>query len=177
MNTDSINVYFYHRFEELVKYPETIDQLNKLKEHKLINKIGVSVYGNNEFEFAINSPEIDVIQLPFNLLDNFSQRGKLLKRAKQKNKEIQVRSVFLQGLFFKDINSFPNYLYPLKTYIEEIRIIAKVSSKSIEELALKYVLSEDLIDNVIIGVDTRAQLENNFRYMGKLLDYDVKERI
>ena len=36
---------------------------------KTINKIGVSVYSNEEFEFIIRETDIDFVQLPFNLLD------------------------------------------------------------------------------------------------------------
>ena len=52
-------------------------------------------------ESLINEDLITVVQLPFNLLDNFSVRGDLINKLKEKGKIIHTRSAFLQGLFFK----------------------------------------------------------------------------
>lgn len=164
LNTDKVNVYFYHRFDEMLKFPETLVELGKLKSQNLINKIGVSVYGNDELEIAVNTPEIDAIQLPFNLLDNYSQRGELLKQAKQKGKEIQIRSVFLQGLFFKELNSYPEYLSPLKPYVQTIQQIGAASGMGMEAMAISYTLSQPEIDFVLIGIDTLEQLNTNLSH-------------
>lgn len=177
LNTQNINVYFYHRFDEMIEFPETLVELEKLKTQKLINKIGVSVYGNDELEIAVNTPEIDAIQLPFNLLDNYSQRGNLLKLAKQKGKEIQVRSVFLQGLFFKKLEDYPTYLSPLKPYMQTISEISDDGKMGMEALALSYALNQPEIDYVLIGVDTLEQLNRNLSYSDTVMPDDILARI
>jgi uncharacterized protein len=175
LNSKSINVYFYHRFEELMKHPQAVSELQELKAKTLISKTGVSVYTNAEFETCINKDHVDVIQLPFNLLDNFSKRGQLLAEAKEKGKEIQVRSVFLQGLFFKDLNFFPSYLEPLKKYVSQVRRAASEKNFSVYDLALTYALKKKEIDHVIIGVDSKQQLLNNLEAAGAILE-DVLEK-
>ena len=177
LNTDKINVYFYHRFDEMVDFPETLKELGDLKSQNLINKIGVSVYGNDELEIAVNTPEVDAIQLPFNLLDNYSQRGELLKQAKQKGKEIQVRSVFLQGLFFKELNNYPEYLSPLKPYVQTIQQIGIASNTGMEALSLAYALSQPEIDNVLVGVDTLEQLNTNLSHANTTLSAESIRQI
>lgn len=177
LNTNTVNVYFYHRFDEMLEFPETLKELENLKSQNLIKKIGVSVYGNDEFEIAVNTPEIDAIQLPFNLLDNYSQRGELLKQAKQKGKEIQVRSVFLQGLFFKELNNYPEYLSPLKPYMQTIQQIGTASNTGMEALALSYALLQSEIDNVLIGVDTLEQLNTNLSHANTTLSAESIGRI
>jgi uncharacterized protein len=177
LNTNTVNVYFFHRFDEMLEFPETLKELENLKSQNLIKKIGVSVYGNDEFEIAVNTPEIDAIQLPFNLLDNYSQRGELLKQAKQKGKEIQVRSVFLQGLFFKERNNYPEYLSPLKPYMQTIQQIGAASNTSMEALALSYALLQPEIDNVLIGVDTLEQLNTNLSHANTTLSAESISRI
>lgn len=177
LNTNTVNVYFYHRFDEMLEFPETLVELGKLKSQNLIKKIGVSVYGNDEFEIAVNTPEIDAIQLPFNLLDNYSQRGELLKQAKQKGKEIQVRSVFLQGLFFKELNNYPEYLSPLKPYMQTIQQIGAANNTSMEALALSYALLQPEIENVLIGVDTLEQLNTNLSHANTTLSAESISRI
>lgn len=175
LKAERVNIYFYHRFDEMVKFPETLTELQVLKNQSLINKIGVSVYGNDEFEIAVNTPEVDAIQLPFNLLDNYSQRGELLKQAKQKGKEIQVRSVFLQGLFFKNLNDYPAYLGPLKPYMQTVNELE--NGIGMEALALSYALAQPEIDNVLIGVDTLEQLQQNLSYSNAVLATNIVSRI
>ena len=64
------------------------------------DEIGVSIYKNEEIKNIIEDPFIDRVQSPFNLLDNLSQRGEYFKSLKKNNKKIDIRSVFLQGLFY-----------------------------------------------------------------------------
>jgi aryl-alcohol dehydrogenase-like predicted oxidoreductase len=161
LGIENVNTYFYHKFSDFVQYSEIGDELLDLKRKKLINKIGLSVYGNDQLEKALDSEWIDVIQAPFNILDNNNQKGKLLEKAKKRNKEIQARSIFLQGLFFMPLSDLPIKLRPLQPYLEKIRDIAYKNKIEIEELALKYVINQTCIDNVIIGIDSSSQLERN----------------
>ena len=177
LKINQINTYFYHSFDDFKLFPEILFELIELKEQNRIKKIGVSVYGNSEFQLANDTIEIDVIQLPFNLLDNLSQRGKLIEEAKTKGKEIQVRSVFLQGLFFKNTKQLPNSIKSLKPYLEEILIIAKEANIPIENLALQYALQYKEIDNVIIGVDNVEQLERNLSFSNIKLPSEVVKAI
>jgi uncharacterized protein len=177
LNAKGVNVYFYHRFEEMVNYPQTVFELQQLKENGSIHKTGVSVYTNKEFDTCIHADHVDVIQLPFNLLDNFSKRGSLLKRAKEKGKEIQVRSVFLQGLFFKELHSFPEYLQPLKTYVSQVKEKAAAKRLSVYDLALAYALKKKAIDHVIIGVDSIQQLQANLTAAATVLDEELEKEI
>lgn len=149
---------------DVLKYlsnPELINILAAVKAKGLIKKIGVSIYTNEQFVRAIADKEIDIIQLPFNLLDNESLRGPLLLEAKAAGKTIHVRSVFLQGLFFKNLDDLPAALRSLTPALQEIAEIAAEFKMSVQALALAYSLQNPLIDGVIIGVDSLAQLQDN----------------
>ncbi|MEO8171647.1 MAG: aldo/keto reductase [Sediminibacterium sp.] len=164
----SVETLFYHSYKDYAAAPQLIGELQKLKTKGLVNRIGLSVYSNTEFETAINDAGIDVIQLPFNLLDNYRRRKKYLQLAKAKQKQIQVRSVFLQGLFFKNINELPEVLVPLKPYLQKLYSIAEEAKISMESLCLRYVNSHPEIDGLIIGVDNVDQLNSNFVQMTTL---------
>jgi aryl-alcohol dehydrogenase-like predicted oxidoreductase len=168
LNISNFDSYFFHSFDDYLNNQNIINKLVNLKLKKKIHKIGLSLYDNNQFNQAINDPNIDVIQLPYNLLDNHLQRGKLISYAKSKNKEIQVRSIFLQGLFFKNLDSLPIRLEKLKPYLQKLLDLSIFYSIPMEHLALQYSLSDKNIDNVIIGVDSLMQLKRN------ILFYDVK---
>jgi aryl-alcohol dehydrogenase-like predicted oxidoreductase len=177
LNINYFNVYFFHNFDDLTVYPNLLVELMALKRDKKIKKIGVSVYDNNAFKKAIDTKNIDVIQFPFNLLDNLYQRHTLIELAKMKNKELQARSVFLQGLFFKNPETVPSKLVPLCVYLEMIHAIAAKAEIPVEELALLYVIQQNEIDNVIIGVDSLEQLKQNLIIGAKSLDQNLMVEI
>jgi len=177
LNIDYVNVYFFHEFKDFISYPSVRNQLDELKKNGKIKKTGLSVYDNNEFLEAINSEYIDVIQIPFNLLDNYSKRGDLIMLAKKKGKELHVRSVFLQGLFFKKVSNLPLKIRPLGYYLNVLHKLADEINVSIEQLALGYVLQHSEIDNVIIGVDTMDQLKHNIEMIENKISEDIVKKI
>ena len=173
LNVDCIDTLFFHKFNDFKNNHESIKMLNILKKNSFIKKIGVSVYNNDEFLIAINSDDINVIQFPFNLLDNWNSRGAMIIQAKGKGIELQCRSIFLQGLFQKLSFKIPHNLTPLSKYILKLKQIASDHSISIEQLALSYVSNHKLIDKYIIGVDNKSQLINNMN----LLNFDISNEI
>lgn len=154
----SFDVYSRHSFENFVNNYGPRGILVKLKKIKLINKIGISVYTNQELETAINSDVIDVIQIPYNIFDNHNKKVNLIAEAKCNGKEIHVRSVFLQGLFFMDENDIVTKLKPLMPYLRKIKYFCEKQDISISELALTYTISNPDISGVLIGVDSAEQL-------------------
>jgi aryl-alcohol dehydrogenase-like predicted oxidoreductase len=177
LSTDSINTYFFHSFDDFVNSSKISPQLLDFKNEGKINKIGVSIYDNLEFNLAIESSFIDVIQIPFNLLDNLNHRQALLLKARKYNKSIQARSVFLQGLFFKKIHELPNNLKPLENVLIKLRNIALDNEIPIEQLALQYVYQTHEIDKIIFGVDNLEQLKKNLQYLNNEIPPQIISKI
>ncbi|MFN8370765.1 MAG: aldo/keto reductase [Bacteriovoracaceae bacterium] len=146
LTVPSLFNYSFHSFKDFYQY-ENFNEIKELKDSGLVQNFGVSIYTNEEFETAIKSDIIDIIQTPFNLLDNFNFRGSLLNKAKAKNKKIHVRSVFLQGLFFK--KDLPAKLDSLKQPLDLLCSISKENKMDLDELALRYCLSFPEIDGVL----------------------------
>jgi len=168
LQIECFQVYSYHSFADYINHPYIKDELQSLKCDGLIEKIGISVYTNSELEQVIEDKDIDVIQLPFNLLDNQNIRGQHIDIAKKKQKEIHVRSVFLQGLLLMDEESIPQKLKSLKPYIQKINSYCKDKSINIQSLALSYAIYNQQIDHVLIGVDSKDQLLKN---IASIADY------
>jgi uncharacterized protein len=167
----SIDVIMFHSFDSFQSNYNSLNTLNELKSEGLINNIGVSVYTNTQLESLLNEDLITVVQLPFNVLDNFSVRGDLINKLKEKGKIIHTRSAFLQGLFFKKITDNLSIVQALKSHLKTLNKIAKKQGCSMEELALSYCIKQNNIDNVIIGVDSISQLNANI----KAAAYEVNE--
>jgi aryl-alcohol dehydrogenase-like predicted oxidoreductase len=156
----SFHCYFFHRFNDFksyTKFKEVVD----LKKQGLIKNLGVSLYSNQELEQVINHPDIDFIQLPFNVFDSSLEKQKLLYAAHKNGKEIHVRSVFLQGLFYKKPVELQGNQVEFTDNLTELNVIQKESGLSMEELSLSYVNHFDFINHVVIGVDNKDQLKKN----------------
>lgn len=166
LHVSSLYCYQFHRFSDVASFPHLHAQLLKLKEQGFINRVGVSVYTNDEILAASRSSLIDVIQLPFNLLDNMRLRGDAIRFAKEEGKEVHTRSVFLQGLFFKPVEEIPQKLAPLIPHIQRLRRLQEKStfaenilnSTTLQSIALNYALHNPYIDAVLFGVETLSQL-------------------
>lgn len=166
---ENIHILLYHSYPDMVNNPSSLNALKKLKDEGQINKIGVSVYNNNEIEELLEVEDIEVIQLPFNMLDNDNYHGTILKRAKEKGKTMHIRSVFLQGLFFKGINNIPVSLKSLIPQLSYIKTLAEEYHLSIQQMALGYSMSKEYIDGVLIGIESVDQLEENIISLKKQL--------
>ena len=161
LGVDFLDVLMFHSFESYTKNQNAIESLLEMQAKGLIKNIGVSVYSNSQIESLLHENAINVVQLPFNLLDNYSVRGNLIERLKASGKIVHTRSVFLQGLFFKKSNS-DNIIYQkLKSELGILNRIKIELGCSMEQLALSYCVQQPNIDYVLIGVDSVEHLDNN----------------
>ena len=74
--------------------------------------------------------------------------------------EIHTRSAFLQGLFFADVNKLSLFFDEVKPILSYLH---KTYKDSLQGVLLNYVLQQDFIDVVIMGVEDAAQLEANIK--------------
>lgn len=167
---DKLDVLMFHSYDSYVNNMKKFDVLKDLKNKNKIKQIGVSVYTNREIEKLLSNYDVDIIQLPFNLLDNASQRQKILNKAKLVGKKIHSRSALLQGLFFKKIEDENLIVNSLRSYLNKIMNISKNYNLSISELALSYCLNQKYIDNVLIGVDSIDHLIDNLKCLKIKID-------
>lgn len=154
-----LEAYLFHNFN-LYQTFSYWPALKQLQAEGYIRKIGVSLYTNEQAQQVAQDERIRIIQLPYNLLDNFSLRGPILSLLKNEGKEVHVRSVFLQGLFYKDRSRLGN-LSTLQENLLQLDRLADMERCSIGALAMAYCLRQPLIDRVLIGVETEVQLMEN----------------
>jgi len=102
----------------------------------------------------------DIIQVPYNYFDNRFKNDMI--RLKDMGCEIHTRSVFLQGLFFMDANMLPSFFNEVK---DEIINLQSKYKADLPAVLLRYALSFEFIDYVIIGVESEKQLLDNLRQM------------
>lgn len=173
MNLDSINTVMFHSYGAFLENRKNLSKIVNTSRGQLFSKLGVSVYTNQEMIALKEVDEVEVIQLPFNMLDNEHQRGEILTELKSAGKEIHTRSCFLQGLFFMDEDNLPGKLKPLEPFLKKIKKIAEENKFEIGHLAIQYVLNKNYIDGVLFGVDSIEQLEQNIKWSNKKISEEI----
>lgn len=175
LKTKKIGYFFFHDFNQF-------DQLKNEKiESEYISQnslgLGASVYNLEEFDKALNTSWIKAIQLPVNIFDVSEEKIKLIKQAALVNKKIYCRSVFLQGLFFKPVESLPTVLQPLKPKLIELQDISEKHNVPVADLALAFVKNIFGIHGILIGVETVPQLEKNISSFKKDVSTEILNQI
>jgi len=136
-----------------------IRSLQGLKSEGIIKKIGVSVYSPDEFQPLFSLYDFDIVQCPFNLVDRRLVTSGWIKKLKQKGVEIHTRSSFLQGLLLMRRDEIPIKFYEWNTLWEVWLNWLQKNEISAIQACISYNLSFPEIDQVIVGVDTKSQLE------------------
>lgn len=157
MRVSSLYGYLSHRPLSLIQNPKDWSDLKMLKNEGKIQKIGYSLNTPEELTQLLSAKMIpDLVQVPFNYLDRRFENQ--LIELKKQGCEVHARSSFLQGLFFIPA-------LDLEDYFDEIKpTLAEIQSKQGNQLAgalLRFTLSRDFIDKVVVGVENTEQLRQN----------------
>lgn len=160
LNSEMIDVIYLHD-SKMVHAPisELMPLLN-MKGTRYTN-IGISVYTLEEYRKSLNLGIFQFIQIPLNVLDRkFNQNER--KLASMKGVKLIARSILLQGLLATENKNLPIFLSNLKRPLEDLSSLATSESLSIREMAIKWALSLEDLDGIILGVDNQDQLTELF---------------
>ena len=133
--------------------------LELLKRQGLVTKIGISVYGSNQIEKALELFKPDIVQLPLNVLDQRLIHDGTLAHLSGLGIEVHARSIFLQGLLLMNINDMPFYFKPWMPLLAKWQSFCRDHSISPLDAALGYVCELKDVTQALVGVQTQNQLE------------------
>ena len=159
LNITSVDGLLIHNIEEVKdkQFDSLYKELNKLKQDKLINKIGFSTYTPDQVDFLLDNFDFDLIQVPFNVFDTRLIDGGQLQALKNKNIEVHARSVFLQGLLL-DFKHLGDYFSKWTKEFDSYQETVQDSELSLLEYALNFALNTSELDKILVGVDNANQL-------------------
>jgi len=183
LQVDSIFGLLLHNPKDLLNKgiaQELIDGLNHFREEGRVKKIGVSIYSPDELEELIGNFQIDIIQVPLNIMDRRLITSGWLGRLKSLGVEIHVRSIFLQGLLLMKQEDLPNQFMKWSSHFRKWYSWLDDQKISPLDACLNYVMSIKDIDKVVIGIDNAMQLkqicmiknENDFNFPDYLMSQD-----
>jgi len=132
--------------------------LNVLKEKGLVNKIGISIYSPSELELLTIGFSFDLVQAPFNLIDQRLLSSGWMQNLKDRGVEIHSRSAFLQGLLLMSHADIPTKFLPWNGILKKWHDWLDYNDISALQASLAFPLSFPEIDRVVVGVDSQNQL-------------------
>jgi aryl-alcohol dehydrogenase-like predicted oxidoreductase len=161
LKKDSVYGVLVHNADDLLKpgSDKIFDKLQKLKQEKKIEKIGVSIYGHNQLQAILENFDIDLVQLPFNILDRRLIDSGMLSMLKNKGIEVHARSVFLQGLLLMSEKNRPDKFQRWKGLWKAWHEWLSDNHISALEATIRHAISMQEISQVLVGVDSAEQLK------------------
>ena len=149
-----------HRPQDLLgsKGGQLIQALADLKNDGFVQKIGVSIYSPNELDEVYKKIKIDLVQTPLNVIDRRMETSGWLNRLKDDGVEVHTRSAFLQGLLLMERSKIPQKFSRWSNLWDQWNDKLKTLGVSPIAACLAYPLSLKQVDQVIVGVDSAAQL-------------------
>jgi len=149
--------YLFHDFQYYRNNPAAWDIFKSLKAEGKIEKIGFSLYYPDDLDVILDRRlGIDLVQVPYSIFDRrFEPFFPLLR---DQGIEVHVRSVFLQGLLFKQPDELFKEFLKIRDKIRKINSIAASANLSKVSLCLNFAIINEFINKVIVGVDSLQDL-------------------
>jgi len=169
LNVDSVYGVLLHRTKDLLgpSGQVIIDSLQRLKVDGVIKKIGISIYHSRELDAVTGTYVIDLVQVPFNIMDRRLVTSGWLQRLHDQGAEVHARSIFLQGLLLMSRGAIPEKFKPWFDLFDCWHAWLGENDISATEACLAFVASQPLIDRIVVGVESCAQLQELIRAQEK----------
>ena len=137
--------------------------INQLKDDKLFDLFGVSVYELPETKYIAQKYNdcVDFFQIPYNIFDR--RFDDIQKELDEHSIGLISRSTFLKGIIPCSINDVPENLSDIKPFKRELQNLADECGCSVADLASVFVYYNDYINSTILGVDSPEELESNIK--------------
>ena len=138
---------------------EAWTRLLKLRDEGLFQRVGISVYASDDPLGVARRFKPDIIQAPASLLDQRLLADGTMARLAEAGIEVQMRSIFLQGLLFLPPDRVPGALKGAATGLSRVRRMIAEGRSDPLQAALGFALSRQEASSVIVGVASAPELQ------------------
>ncbi len=160
LQTDYIDVYMLHQgTAEIISNPDVRSIFTSLKQSGVIKATGVSVYTTLQAELAIEAGAWDVIQVPFNLMDQ--RHAALFAKIHSRGMGLIIRSVLMKGLLTEKGNNLHPVLADVERHIKTYDTLTARLNIKLSTLAPRFVLSFPQVSSILVGIDKLNYLEES----------------
>jgi aryl-alcohol dehydrogenase-like predicted oxidoreductase len=134
------------------------DRLARLRDEGLFAKVGVAAHASDDPVGVARRFKPDILQAPASLLDQRLLADGSLQRIAGMGIEVQLRSIFLNGLLFLPPDRAPTHLKAAASRISRARRLIAEGRSDPLQAALGFALSRVEASAVLVGVTSAAEL-------------------
>jgi len=157
LQTDHVDIFMTHSCDmEILDQPEVLEGFDSLRKKGYARAIGVSTYTPAETQKAIDSGLWDVIQLPFNLMDQ--RQAECFPSAAKNGVGIMVRSVLLKGILSDRGKNLHPALQGITDHRKRLLQIINGNESDLPRFATRFALSFPEVSSVLVGIDRKEYL-------------------
>ena len=139
---------------------------DSLKARGKIRYFGVSVYSMERAFQAVDTEGIDLIQLPFNVLDQRAAETGFFPVAKARGKQVFIRSVYLQGLLLMKPDRLSVEMAFARAALERFAVFSEQQGVPPQLAAVAFVRSQAPEAFCVLGAETVEQIRDSIRTYG-----------
>jgi aryl-alcohol dehydrogenase-like predicted oxidoreductase len=177
LNVNCIKGLMLHKPMQLLESigQEIWSTLQALKQSGLVEKVGLSIYEPKGIEQLWEDFQPDIIQAPFNILDQRLKTSGWLEKLNNNGVEVHVRSIFLQGLLLMKKEDRPEKFNCWNSFWKVWDEWLDKEKLTPLEACIGFTNSEPHIDLTVVGVDNLQQLEQIITVSNKVINQPPKE--
>lgn len=142
---------------------QALAEIRQLLDEGLAQSWGVSVYEPQELSRILQVCQPDYVQFPFNVFDTRFLESGLLRDLNSRSIEIQIRSIFLQGILTMKSSEIPKSFRKYSHYFDLIHQLSSEANISPYSLSLSWASTALPDARLVIGV-------NSYGHLSKLKD-------
>ena len=167
LGVPSLDVLLLHRAHHMHMWEGALWQhLLQCRDEGLIKALGVSLQTPDELLGALLMPDIQYLQLPYNLLETRwdTAISEMAKVKVQRPLTVHVRSSLLQGLLVSRdrkhwLKAGVDKPETIWAWLDDI--LARSDCQTMADLCIRYVRSLPWVDGVVVGMESLQQLQDN----------------
>jgi aryl-alcohol dehydrogenase-like predicted oxidoreductase len=141
----------------LIQNGPLLETLARLREEGLVARIGASVYGETAALAAIANPDLEVVQIAYNMLDRRPER-RVLPAAQATGTAVVARSLLLHGVLTPAGRDLSGHLSALGVAADGLRRGLGVSWEELPGAAVAFVRGRPGIAWALLGPRDEAEL-------------------
>ena len=161
---DSLPILMLHRESELFDYGDVLPrELEALKAEKMVDRVGVSLNGCTYVKDVLANDLYEAVQIPLNMMDTQNVLHGGIDKLKEKGVIVFIRSVFLQGLFFRDPETLPEtgLLSQAKEPLRRLHALAREEGLSVAQVAITFMRDLAGVNSLVLGAENPDQVRQN----------------
>jgi len=169
LNIEKVETLYLHQSElEIISDVTIMKSLSLLKEEGLVSRLGVSVYSQEEFLFALQSGLYNTIQFPINVFDSsyYFEIIETLPVTELERVRFVGRSIILQGLLLNEVDR--TRFLEISQYKDKLEDLAREQGVGLLELSHSFLNKLDKVDKFIVGSTSLYNIANNLNAFNEL---------